>query len=552
MKPGHHCAISLPDAMLQPSFSPCQACHLRLLAILDRMNHFARTPRGRFLAVSGILSVLLGVQTIAHRWSSDAWEHAAVIAELVERPIDPEHPLLPVEAPHPFMVPTAVIAARAVAFLGTDPLQGMVLLGILNLPLVLLGIWLFASHFTANRQYSAVWALLFTLLLWGRRPWGYSGFLHLNEIGRTLPYPSIFALGLTLISLSLYRSHVQRPRGLALMGLAVMAGAVIVSHPVASLFLGLGAFAVLFSSLDRRAGWTGIVAVAAGALIAATLWPYYPFFELYINQSQLYDSSNRVMYESVLLRAFPLLLGLILIPQRLRADHRDPLALMAVGLCVIYVAGFVFQRWSLGRVVSPLAFVLHVILADWAASHTPQFRSLLARSGLRGQLARATAGVIVLLLLLNMAPGLARGIPEFALPPPLRNDERLDPIDERQKFLAQWISFGDVVMATPQTGWPVPAFGGKILVPAHPQAFVDTSPFRAAVDAFFDPSSPEALRRHILRRYNIRWVLVDQLRYEDQSIPHPITGTGETTTLHDGLMLLGVEDERPDLQAGSP
>ena len=465
-----------------------------------------------------------------------------MIAELAARPLDPSHPILPLDAPHAFMVPSAVLGSWIVNILGVDPLQSLLLLGLMNIPLLLFGIWLFSKHFATHRDRAALWALLFTLFLWGYRSWGSSGFLHMNEIGRTMPYPSVFAMALALICLSLYRSYIKRPRNSLLIVVVLLSAGVTLSHPVATLFLGVGGLAVWVSSWEERAAWIGIATMLAGAIISAFIWPYYPYFDLYWNESGVFDPSNREMYELVLRRTFPLLLGLIVVALRIRTNHRDPIALMAVGLCAIYIGGYVFARWSLGRVVSPLAFVLHLAVADWTVAYEAELRSLLTPSDLRGHAARALIAITVLALLLNTAPGIVRGIPSFALPTPLRDDARLDPIDQRQRFLARWILSGDVVMSIPETAWPVPAYGGKILAPAHPQAFVDTKPYWAAASAFFDTSSSNARRQRILRQYHVRWILVDEYQQWTSSAVDELLGEEvEITDKRHGLVLIRVD-----------
>ncbi|HSL82547.1 MAG TPA: hypothetical protein VLF66_07200, partial [Thermoanaerobaculia bacterium] len=127
-------------------------------------------PELVYLVVCAVLSLLLGIQTAHHRWGADFWEHAAVVHDLAEDPADPGHPMLPVDAPHEFAVPSAVLAAAIVAGAGVGVFDAMVVLAALNLGLLLGGVWLFVRTFCPRSRWTPLLALGLALFLWGVNP----------------------------------------------------------------------------------------------------------------------------------------------------------------------------------------------------------------------------------------------------------------------------------------------------------------------------------------------------------------------------------------------
>src|SRR5262249_31176636 len=164
--------------------------------------------RHRYWWLAAILFGAMLVQTVNQYWTGDFWEHAAVVRELARHPSAPRHPLFAVDAPHPFFTPSAVVASWLTRGTGVSPITALSILGLVNLICLIVAFYLFASAVLSPN--AAFWGLLFTLVLWGREPWRYSGFLHLGALGFVLPYPSIFAMWLmllTLYALLRFRDH---------------------------------------------------------------------------------------------------------------------------------------------------------------------------------------------------------------------------------------------------------------------------------------------------------------------------------------------------------
>lgn len=167
--------------------------------------------------------------------------------------------------------------------------------GIANLAVFLVAFRAFVRTLVDN-PLAPFWALLFALFAWGILPWRFSGFLGMNAIGFGLPYPSMFAMNVTLLSLcSLARFGVsRRPHWLLWFAL----GAVLVSltHPLTSAALVIGSIALAVRyRIPMNAGelaLSGGIVVAVGSLVA--VWPGYSIVNLLVHEGGAYN--NPVMY----------------------------------------------------------------------------------------------------------------------------------------------------------------------------------------------------------------------------------------------------------------
>src|SRR5262249_12869413 len=70
----------------------------------------------------------------------------------------------------------------------------------------------------------------------------------------------------------------------------------------------------------------------------------------------------------------------------------------------------------------------------------------------------------------------------------------------------------DVVLADSTTGWPVPSFHGRIVTADHFELLIRHPAERdRAVEAFFAPAAV-AERVATLRRYSVRWIVLNRER----------------------------------------
>jgi hypothetical protein len=462
-----------------------------------------------YIALAAALYVLMlsetVTQTVDGSWVGDFWEHSAVVRELARHLLHPAHPLLAVDRPHEFFSPYALVLAAVSRVTTLSAVTVLGIAGMVNLVLLLAALPRFVRLFSKER-YAPFLALFFTLVLWGSHPLVYSGFLHFNVIGLVLPYPSTFGTALTMWTIVVWVGYLGRPQAWRVVFVALAAAVVLLTHPVAAFFLVVLMAAFSFQRLGTAsARILALAGVGAVMLVAALLWPYYPFFKL-LHEEGVFDESNHALYLSMLQQVLPVLPAVLLLPLRLRVSRRDPLVLTFVVLAVVYALGDVTSRWSIGRVLPYGVLLLHIVLADRIA----------ARFG-RGRLAPAAMVAVVVAVLYISAANMELEKPAVrALPrsvfPSLTAAYRPEAIGPTYSRLFAGVPRASVTMASERAGWPVPTYGGRIVAALHPQAFIANLAQRDRDAAtFFDPATADAVRSRLLCRYGADYVLVDRI-----------------------------------------
>ena len=465
--------------------------------------------RHRYLILSSILFVLMASQTLNQQWSTDFWEHSAVVRALAADLLHPDHPLLSVDATHPYFSPYTVAVGVLARLLSIGAVGALSIAAVVNLVLFLVAFWLFVGRLTASRT-APFYALLFALLLWGVRPWRWSGFLNLNSLGFGLPYPSMFATAVMLLSLWALLVQLEGGRRIWLLGPAVGGAVVLLTHPITAVAAGIGAAALVVGHLHRRSlrmlPW--LLATAGATVLLTLAWPYYHVLDL-LSQSSIYTGSHDPMYEQVLPRILPALLGLPVVLQRMRRDWRDPLGLMLIAAAAVYLWGGLTVNLTYGRIISFVVLVLQIALGAWFADVESRLRE---GSYEPWRAAAAYGGLAVLLLvgLVGVAPGLTRTVPYALLPEQLRSDARLAKVSDTYRFLGDCTRRTDVILT--DLGFnslTTPTFGGRVVATGYPLPFVgDVDQRTQDVQRFFAPDATSPERRAIITRYGVGYLLV--------------------------------------------
>ena len=448
--------------------------------------------------LGALLFGLLLARTTNQLWAGDFWEHAAVVRELATNPFRPRHPILPLEIPHAFYSPYGLALAWFSRLAGLDAIAVLSLAGLLNLALLLAGLYSLVVRLGGGGL-AACLALLFTLLLWGQAPWPYSGFFHLEALGSVLPYPSTFAMALTLWGLSGAIALVRDGRAGWAAVLGALSGCVLLVHPTTALFLfaGLGAFGVGFFSRARARLSAALLAAVVVGVALAFAWPYYPFGHLLLAPDPEFHRASRVFYDDVLGRCWPALLAVPIVAWRLRANWRDPLGLLFVGLGAVYFGAALLERWGFGRLISNLVLVSHLCLALWLTSadrHVGVSRlDRMARWAVV-----VPIGLAMLLMVAELRPFLRESLPGR------------DSSYEHLAFLARFVGQYDVVFSDERTSLMIPALGGKVVSFPRPLHFVpDGAERRADVRRFYDERTSSEERTRILQRHGADWLLIN-------------------------------------------
>jgi hypothetical protein len=451
--------------------------------------------RARLLAVTLGALAFCAVYAWRGDFSSDFWEHAAVVRELSARPFSPKHPLLLVDATHAYFSPYLLAVALAARAAGVSAIWALATAGLVNLVLLILAFRRLLVRLLPEGEAAAPFALVFFILLWGKDPWMWSGFLHVGMLGYNVAYPSTFAAAAMLLCLSLLLDALDTGHSLPFIGIAFLLALSVLTHPPTAIVLLAGLAALFFARVNDRRLINGVL--LAGAVMAgvagAAAWPYFPVLQLFVAQPAEFHSWSLVFYQGVPAQVWPAMVALPVLLWRLRRNRRDPLVLFMAVLGAIYALGWITGKYGLGRVISYMAVLVQIALGAAVARWESR---LPAR---RAWLAPVCTSIAMLGLLAYTRPPLPR-VRRYERPVWYDVDSVLTPVHP-----------GEVVLADSRTSYLVPVLtGGRVVAWRHPVYWVpDHAVRRAAQDRFFGVVS-DAERRAVIARYQVRWILLNR------------------------------------------
>ncbi|MFV0446168.1 MAG: hypothetical protein ACK5Q5_21535 [Planctomycetaceae bacterium] len=452
----------------------------------------------------GLLILAFAACVPSINWAGDFWEHSAVVRELAVHPWNPSHPQFYSDDPHQFYSPYALTVGLLSRWTGLNAIEALGMAGVLNGILLLVTFRPFVRTMTGDTR-NATLALLLTLGLWGVGPWAWSGFLHWEVIGLVLPYPSAFATALAFLSVIWFANYVESGRSLALTLAVSVAVVATLTHPPTAAALAIILLAVRLGSGPLRIGrrdWPLIPAAGLG-LVALTLWPYFPFWDL-----AFADSANRRefhavcldLYERIIIRSFPVFVVGVPCLLLVSWNRRRPLWLAFLGLMLVYIAGWYTGLWQLGRMMPWIALMLHLAAAEWISTRffaddceSPRWlsRPLLA------------SGVMVALIGCAVVNKLPQRLQELTQPVP--------PSYVAYAEIGRLMTADDVVLGDRWSSWVIPTFGGRGVAAQHAQAFVpDHAERRADLLEFMSPETGPERRSEIAQQYHADYILLKQ------------------------------------------
>ena len=466
-------------------------------------------------------------------WIGDFWEHSAVVRELATHPLHPRHPLLLVDAPHAFANPYALIVAMLCRITGMSSVTGLTAASIVNLVMLFVALRVFVRRFaSAESATVAFYLMLFMLLLWGREPWEFSGFFHVDVLNHTLAYPSACAFWVSLLLLALNGKRMAERSQRLLLLIVPMSAFVLLVHPPVFLFAATGFAAMALDAPDRRAE----LLLAAGGLVAAVAialtWPYFPVWQLLTGASAAFNANNAAMYSQPLLRTFPALIGMPLLAAEARRTGRWSMAAWVAMLLGIYAFGFVTASYNYGRVIFFVVFLLQFEIAKFVAQLEAKLEA--RKPGGAWYVVTGAALVVCMLLSARSLVSAARDVLWGARS------------DAGYAFLGRDVGQYDVMMGDLRTGWIAASFGGKLVAVQHPLAFVseaEQQARRADTRTFFDAATTRTERGRILRRYDVTYVFaprrpaVDSANVADSTV----RALGVVTHEDDRFLLVRVD-----------
>jgi hypothetical protein len=487
--------------------------------------------RYRYLLLGAAITVFTSIQTANGQWSTDMWEHVAVVRALIGDPFHGTGALSLLNTPY-----TVALGICGDLF-GISAVTILSVAAVGNVVLLLLALRYFVIEVTQNTR-APFWALVFLLVLWGPSPFRFSGFFNLNSIGFVLPYPSTFATAIALFVLTAALRGSQDRRWVWFAAVAAGTGTVVLVHPITGLWLVGALLAVAVSRVRDVRGWIWVAGAGGLGLIVTLAWPYFRVFDL-LHETNA-DVANEKMYESVLLRVLPAaVLGLWAIWRRVRLDRRDPLALMLVGGLAIYAYGFLRGEDTYGRALALVVIVLDVAAGDGVARLEKTFRWRRSSAWVRA--GTVALGALILFGLITTRGGLVRMVPTAFLPTSVRTSDELKRVDDRYSFLSRLVGSNDVVIGTTnEDNRVIPAIAGQPLRPfwgAPPPR--DAAARTAAQAEFLDPATTSDRRGAIQTRYKVRFVLLHPRDPGTTSLARTLeSGGGKVVYDNDGFQLV--------------
>ena len=134
-------------------------------------HHVALSPQKLFVGMAVILGAWflfssLFYQPAMYDLKADYWEHAAVIKEWSSNIWSPRDPYLSLDNPSVRFIPIYFLVAGIAAIFHLTAFQALGLGGLLNLVLLLAGIYLFTKAYFKS-EWAPVWGLVILLTSWG-------------------------------------------------------------------------------------------------------------------------------------------------------------------------------------------------------------------------------------------------------------------------------------------------------------------------------------------------------------------------------------------------
>ena len=270
-------------------------------------------------------------------------------------------------------------------------------------------------------------------------------------------------------------------------------------------------------------------AVCLVAFLLACAWPYYDIRALLLGHTGHFDAATNGMYPGLIKTITMIVLALVGLPLlllRFRANWRDWVSVIFGCLAVIYVFGWLSGKFTLGRVMPFIVFMLQLSVADWLARYRAEDNSCsvpLGQQWTRNLILAATGlGAIMML------PGFVSSIPIF------------QSSYGEYMFLPQYISETRSVLSDFDTSLRIPAFGPRVVAypPAHVLFFVNSEQREKDDERFFAATTSDAERKQILEKYGSPFVLLN--KYKTGTWPGILRAVGESSSVaySDGDMLL--------------
>lgn len=287
----------------------------------------------------------------------------------------------------------------------------------------------------------------------------------------------------------------------------LMNTAVLLIHPTTAIFL-LGFIIVyFFVNLIRKISIPDMLfflAIVVIPLLLVGQWPYYPFWDLVLQQSQgsQFHTASKTLYFNLFIRLLPVWVILPMLWTRFRKDYTDFYVILFLGLLAVYLYGCITAQYGYGRVIFFMVLVLHLVAAEW-----------FARMDLQSSAKTIQATVFYILILpfiLFHSPRIIQNLIPGLLDKPYKNLE----------FLNETISDDNIIMTDTETMLYIPSYKGKVVACLYPPYWIPDNEQRMQdVRLFFSSSTQNDIRIAILKRRNISNII---LKNDPEKVPDSV------------------------------
>ncbi len=234
-------------------------------------------------------------------------------------------------------------------------------------------------------------------------------------------------------------------------------------------------------------------------LVLLWAWPYYDFFSL-VRVGGGLEAVHRPLYDDLLARYGLVLLGVLALAVRARRVRCDALVVFFVLGVVVFALGGVSGHWSWGRVLPAVLIPAQLAVALEACTAWD-----VLQGWWRAGLAVVVGGALAVGAWAQVGV-VGYVVPRRVLPEAVA--ERSAPPWHGYGWITPRVRYGDVVLARKGPARRIPAYGAYTVAPGYPDVFLaDEAQRLDAVRRYYAAGTASAVRRAVVRRYGVRWVV---------------------------------------------
>jgi hypothetical protein len=500
-----------------------------------------RTPRVYWLLgallVAYVAACTEGRNTM---WGVDSWEHHRAFKALTESLWRPGNPTYPIDTPSARYSPYSVFWAAVARVTGLDPSDALSLAGTVNTGVLVAAVPFLLGRFGEAR--SAASALFIMVSLYGGMP-GTTNSYALADLPWHQVNFSAACFAWVLVLLGVFQGYARGEFGVASVPIMVaLSSMTMLDHAMTGSWgqISLWLFALMAPADRRKQLIATLLVVQVCTLLICLAWPWYNFRAALgvkvpsrlVPYALQWLISSQWCVPAVALAVFAMTLR-----------DRAAIRVFLIGGYLSYLAGllvFVVPiRFPLVSAVSrfPMPGLIYMHLSLGILAHdvglfrpgTWPGRLRVLRRGDRGAVAQAAGEVVLFLAVVYfLIPQVALALkgPHLLRPyiaPILGKKDKQDNLLPRFRSLLQGVGPRDVVLSDVSTMWCVPSANGRIVNALHVELFVpeheDLKRYEDT-EKFFRTGTDDRERVEILRRYGVRWIILNKMLQDPAVFEH--------------------------------